>query len=130
MLFVDKRRYIKHNIKNITVLETSRGPLRTFCCVCYSEEVVQTPRDDVLIDIDDKEPLITSQVGSVTFQPANRLINQSIKQQVNQPTDQSINEFNFMSISHKVKKNKKNKQEKMTVGIDLSPACTFDLCEC
>uniref|UniRef100_A0A8K9XJZ2 Dysferlin, limb girdle muscular dystrophy 2B (autosomal recessive) n=1 Tax=Oncorhynchus mykiss TaxID=8022 RepID=A0A8K9XJZ2_ONCMY len=28
------------------------------------EEVVQTPRDDVLIDIDDKEPLITSQVGS------------------------------------------------------------------
>uniref|UniRef100_A0AAZ3SRM9 C2 domain-containing protein n=1 Tax=Oncorhynchus tshawytscha TaxID=74940 RepID=A0AAZ3SRM9_ONCTS len=33
------------------------------------EEVVQTPRDDVLIDIDDKEPLITSQVGSVTYQP-------------------------------------------------------------
>ncbi|XP_038839936.1 dysferlin-like, partial [Salvelinus namaycush] len=33
------------------------------------EENVQTPRDDVLIDIDDKEPLIASQVGSVTYQP-------------------------------------------------------------
>eukprot|EP00063_Salmo_salar_P037414 XP_014012249.1 PREDICTED: dysferlin-like isoform X2 [Salmo salar] len=29
------------------------------------EEIVQTPRDDVLIDIDDKEPLITSQEEEV-----------------------------------------------------------------